>query len=110
MQNHIRASLRTAVAVVGCASAVVGWAVPSNDEIRELLAERMQRNGVGMVVGVIDGGGRRVVAHGKSGARDARPLNGDTVFQIGSLTKVFTTLLLAEMIERGEVKLGDAFW
>jgi serine-type D-Ala-D-Ala carboxypeptidase/endopeptidase len=30
-----------------------------------------------------------------------------TIFQIGSVTKVFTALLLAEMAERGEVNLSD---
>jgi serine-type D-Ala-D-Ala carboxypeptidase/endopeptidase len=83
------------------------WAIPSDDAIRKLLAERMGRNGVGVVVGVIESDKRRIVTHGRSGARDARPLDGDTVFQIGSVTKVFTGLLLADMAQRGEVKVDD---
>jgi D-alanyl-D-alanine-carboxypeptidase/D-alanyl-D-alanine-endopeptidase len=31
----------------------------------------------------------------------------ETTFQIGSVTKVFTALLLADMAERGEVHLSD---
>lgn len=89
------------------ASPVDAWTVPSNDSIRKLLAERMKNNGVGIVVGVIEPAGRRVVGYGRTGAGDARPLDGDTVFQIGSVTKVFTTLLLADMVQRGEVKLDD---
>jgi D-alanyl-D-alanine-carboxypeptidase/D-alanyl-D-alanine-endopeptidase len=38
---------------------------------------------------------------------DSRPLNGDTIFEIGSLTKVFTSLLLADMAARNEVALSD---
>jgi len=37
-----------------------------------------------------------------------RPVTGDTVFEIGSITKVFTSLLLTDMVERGEVQLTDA--
>jgi CubicO group peptidase (beta-lactamase class C family) len=36
-----------------------------------------------------------------------REVNGDTVFEIGSITKTFTALLLQDMIERGEMKLDD---
>jgi serine-type D-Ala-D-Ala carboxypeptidase/endopeptidase len=34
-------------------------------------------------------------------------MNGDTVFEIGSVTKVFTALLLSDMARKGEVKLED---
>jgi D-alanyl-D-alanine-carboxypeptidase/D-alanyl-D-alanine-endopeptidase len=34
-------------------------------------------------------------------------LDGNTVFEIGSITKVFTASLLADMAARGEVKLDD---
>jgi len=82
---------------------------PSDPDIRALLAERIdvERRGVGILVGLIDPQGRRVVAHGGSGRGDGRPLDGDTVFEIGSITKAFTALLLAHMAERGEVGLDD---
>jgi D-alanyl-D-alanine-carboxypeptidase/D-alanyl-D-alanine-endopeptidase len=83
------------------------WTVPGDDEIRRLLAERVKLGGVGIVVGVIEPTGHRVVSHGTSGAADERPLDGETVFQIGSVTKVFTGLLLADMVVRGEVSLDD---
>ncbi len=62
---------------------------------------------VGIIVGVIEPKGRRIVAYGKRDHGDAAVLNGDTVFEIGSITKGFTTLLLAEMVQRGEVALDD---
>lgn len=83
------------------------WSLPSDDAIRRLLAERTQSEEVAVVVGVIGPDGRRVVTYGKSGASDGRALDGDTVFQIGSVTKVLTNLLFADMIERGEVQLND---
>jgi CubicO group peptidase (beta-lactamase class C family) len=48
-----------------------------------------------------------VIAHGKPGDGNARPLDGDTIFEIGSIGKVFTALLLADMARRGEVALDD---
>ena len=83
------------------------WTIPSDGDIRRLLAARPDLTGVGIVVGILEPTGRRVVTHGRSGAADSRPLDGETVFQIGSITKVFTGLLLADMVVRGEVSLDD---
>ena len=85
------------------------WSIPSDTAIREILSERIdaERQGVGIVVGVIDADGRRIVAHGVAAAGDDRPLDGDTVFEIGSITKTFTALLLADMAQRGELALDD---
>jgi D-alanyl-D-alanine-carboxypeptidase/D-alanyl-D-alanine-endopeptidase len=83
--------------------------IPTDAEIRKILAERIdvQHKGVGIAAGVIDINGRRVIAYGHPGKGDPRLINGDTVFEIGSITKVFTSLLLADMVRRGEVSLDD---
>jgi CubicO group peptidase (beta-lactamase class C family) len=82
------------------------WTVPSSDDLHKLLAERAHAN-VGVVAGVIDSTGARVVSYGRTGAHDDRTLDGETIFQIGSVTKTITTLLLADMVVRGEVNLDD---
>ncbi len=81
----------------------------STDEIREILVKRIdrQKQMVGIVVGVIEPSGRSVVAYGNLAAGDPRTLDGHTIFEIGSVTKVFTSLLLADMVNRKEVTLDD---
>src|SRR5215813_9340016 len=83
--------------------------VLDNEGIREILVKRIdqQKQAVGIVVGVIEPTGRRVVAYGNLANGDPRPLDGDTIFEIGSISKVFTSLLLADMVNRKEVALDD---
>ena len=82
---------------------------PSDGDIRRILTERVnaQGKGVGIIVGVIGPGGRRVISVGQLSEGDPRPLEGGTTFEIGSMTKVFTALLLADMVQRREVALED---
>ncbi|WP_037346139.1 serine hydrolase domain-containing protein [Sciscionella sediminilitoris] len=61
----------------------------------------------GLVCGVLRGGTQYVEGAGRlAGAGSARP-DGDTVFQLGSVTKTFTGLMLAEAVERGVVRLDE---
>jgi serine-type D-Ala-D-Ala carboxypeptidase/endopeptidase len=79
------------------------------DEIREILAKRIdqQKQAPGMVVGIRDANGRRVVSYGRLANGGQRGLDGDTIFEIGSISKIFTSLALADMVNRNEVALDD---
>lgn len=59
----------------------------------------------GLVVGLARADGADVKAYGRSGTN--RPLDERSLLEIGSVTKTFTGLLLAEMAGRGEVRLDD---
>jgi CubicO group peptidase (beta-lactamase class C family) len=84
--------------------------LPSDAEIHKMIANRVDvigglEDGIGIVVGIVGPEGRRVISYGHVNQGDPRLLDGDTGFEIASATKVFTALLLADMVEKGEVTL-----
>jgi len=80
-----------------------------DNEIKSILQDRVDhaKKSVGIVVGLIDEDRTRIVSYGKASKDSARMVDGDSVFEIGSVSKVFTAILLADMVERGEVSLND---
>jgi CubicO group peptidase (beta-lactamase class C family) len=60
-----------------------------------------------MVIGLLDERGSKVFTAGNLDNGTSQEANGDTVFEIGSVTKTFTALILAGMVERGEMQLDD---
>src|SRR5262245_16694882 len=103
------------ILVVAClwpALAAAGQPEPftiSDDDVTRILEDRVDHmhKGVGIVVGLIDQSGTRVVSYGTTDRTHHQPVNGDSVFELGSITKLFTAILLADMVERGEVRLDD---
>src|SRR5258708_35415645 len=82
----------------------------TDDEIKKILQDRIDvaRKSVGIVVGLVDEHGTRLISYGKPSKTSDQTVNADSAFEIGSVTKVFTATLLADMVERGEVSLNDA--
>lgn len=60
-----------------------------------------------VAVALRHGDRRAVVTYGSTSHHGGIPVTADTRFEIGSLTKCFTALLLAEQVARGEVAYGD---
>jgi serine-type D-Ala-D-Ala carboxypeptidase/endopeptidase len=88
------------------------WAwgqTPPGRDIAAILKDRVDigREAMGLVAAYIDGDRHVVTAYGQSGSTNNRPLDGDTVFEIGSISKVFTAILFCDMMLKGEVGPDD---
>ena len=92
-----------------CAFSVRSSAEEFTNAIQAFLQQRVEveKRDVGIVVGIVDENGSKVVSCGKMDNGTDQEVNGDTLFDIASITKPFTGLLLQDMIERGEMKLDD---
>ncbi|MFB6286699.1 MAG: serine hydrolase domain-containing protein [Candidatus Bipolaricaulia bacterium] len=76
-------------------------------EVASLVQERFneQPAGTGLVVGIVDGSDQQTLARGVTRA-EGDSVDKHTVFEIGSITKTFTALALADRVEQGAVRLG----
>jgi len=78
------------------------------ERIDQIVRPVMEKNKtLGVVVGVINNDGRTVIGYGKTATESDKRPDGDTIFEIGSISKVFTALTLADMAEEGIVGLND---
>ena len=82
---------------------------PVGLDVVDALAERAMRSGrcSGLVIGCLQGGEQRVLGYGQARSDARGPPDGATIFEIGSVTKVFTGLLLADLAKQGLVGLDD---
>jgi len=62
---------------------------------------------ISMVIGVISPNGTQVYSYGNISKENSTNVNGDSIFEIGSITKTFTTTLLVDMVRRGLISLDD---
>jgi len=61
----------------------------------------------GMVVGIINEKGKQVFGYGKINGNNTQQADENTLYDIGSVTKIFTSLVLADMVSKGELNLND---
>jgi len=62
---------------------------------------------VGGVIGIVDGGKSYAKGYGRVSLDDEAAPDMDTVYEIASLSKTFTGVLLGELVARGEIVLND---
>jgi CubicO group peptidase (beta-lactamase class C family) len=79
-----------------------------SDSIKKAVQDRVDGGKtMGMVIGVVDADGAKYFGYGKMAASGNETPGKDSVFEIGSISKVFTAILLADAVNRGEVNYDD---
>jgi CubicO group peptidase (beta-lactamase class C family) len=97
------------MAATASAQSSSAFRFPADSETRRIISERIEdrKQGVGIVVGLVGLDGRRIIAYGRFGTDDSRSVDANTSLKSAPVTKFFTPLLLADMIQRDEVELAD---
>lgn len=87
----------------------LGITEADNDRINALAKMLMQNNQLpGLAIALYDHGKPQYFMYGIANATTGKPVTNSTIFEIGSVTKTFTTTLLAMQVEAGKIKLNDA--
>ena len=61
----------------------------------------------GVVVGIVQPSGNEVLGFGRRSLSSDAPPDGETVYEIGGMTQVFTGLLFTRMVEKGIVRMDQ---
>lgn len=79
-----------------------------SEELKASIQERVD-NGYApsIAVGVIDSNGVHFYNYGKTKIENGKNVDEETIYEIGSVSKVFTSLLLAEIVTEGKMNLDD---
>lgn len=114
LHDHERADRqrRTLLKLAPAGAAVaLGWPIAARAleaaPTDALLRARLQDRGVGLAAVQVRGERIDVHVQGRARVDAAEPLRSDALFEIGSITKTFTALLLADAVVRGQLALTD---
>ncbi|MCW5515491.1 serine hydrolase [Muriicola sp. Z0-33] len=79
-----------------------------SDEVIENIKLRIDNGkNPGIVIGIIDQEGTRYHSFGVKSLKTDEPVNEYSIFEIGSISKTFTGILLADMVVKGKLNLED---
>jgi CubicO group peptidase (beta-lactamase class C family) len=83
-------------------------ASPFLDRLEREVPILLQKHGeAGLAVAFVDGCQGHVRAYGLASREPARPMNADTVFNLGSVSKTLTAWTVMTLVERGQLRLDD---
>ncbi len=90
------------------ATAHISFSQVSIDSIKAIIKQEVaSKRSKSIIVGIVDANGRQIFAEGKLSDNNPVLPDGNTIYEIGSITKVFTSVLLADMHLKRQVNLND---
>lgn len=96
------------IALLSIAPCLVVGQIPV-DSIKAIVKQAVaSKRSKSIIVGVVYADGtRQIFSEGKLSDKNPKMPDGNTIYEIGSITKVFTSLLLAEMSLKNQLDLND---
>lgn len=84
-------------------------ATPSKIDVAQILRQRVdiEKRTVGIAAAVVTYHGIRIICYGRERLDSDRKVSGETLFEIASITKIYTALLLAELARDGVLAIDD---
>jgi D-alanyl-D-alanine-carboxypeptidase/D-alanyl-D-alanine-endopeptidase len=81
----------------------------SEVDLAAILRHRVdvEKRSMGMAAAIISQRNYRVDCYGRERSADDRKVSGETLFEIGSITKIYTALLLTDMARDGLLAIDD---
>ena len=100
-------TMKSSPEVVGVAAELSPFKI--TDDLKHLIRTLVDNGtNAAMVIGLVDANGTQFYGYGKtSNATNATTVNKDTLFDLASITKTFTTTILTDMVSQGVVNLDD---
>ncbi len=100
--------MRTIFVSIGIVAASVAYGASVPESVKEVVRGRVDDGkAASMVIALVDADGVEYFAYGKASRETGAAPDENSIYEIGSISKVFTAILLADMKNRGEVAFDD---
>jgi beta-lactamase class C len=105
---HIIRKIMLIIMMLTCISPAVFASVMQPADIQSTMNSYLKENNIpGAAVVVISNGKAATYLFGVANKEKGTPVTKDTIFELGSISKVFTSLLLAEQVDGAKMQLND---
>jgi serine-type D-Ala-D-Ala carboxypeptidase/endopeptidase len=108
MKKNLSKTTLLLCAILFSTRGMVATAQPQMDDIKAIIDKEVaNKRSKSIIVGVVDANGRHIVSAGIKSDNNPTAPDGNTIYELGSIGKLFTTLIMAEMSLKGQLNYND---